>query len=102
MQLLYSYDWPGNPKELALLLNEITATITNETTITQNMHPLHFLFKTKHYINYEQSLFVPSTKQDLVPSVTIASLSLHINYCPFMRKKHANQYEVEIKLSISN
>ena len=66
MQLFYGYDWPGNLKELELLLDEITATITNETTITQNMLPLHFLFKTNHYMNHDHSLFVPSTKQDLV------------------------------------
>ena len=67
LQLFYRYDWPGNLKELELLLDEITATITNETTITQNMLPLHFLFKAQQHINNEHSLFVPNTKNDLVP-----------------------------------
>ncbi len=67
LQLFYNYDWPGNLKELELLLDEITATITNETTITQSMLPLHFLFKTQQHLNNTHNLFVPNTKSDLVP-----------------------------------
>ena len=67
LQLFYRYDWPGNLKELELLLDEITATITNETTISQSMLPLHFLFKTQQHLNNEHSLFLPKTKNDLVP-----------------------------------
>ena len=67
LQLFYAYDWPGNLKELELLLDEITATITNETTITKSMLPFHFLFKTQFLKNNEHSLLVPNTKSDLVP-----------------------------------
>lgn len=65
--LFMSYDWPGNLKELELLLDEITSTITNEQTIQVEMLPLHFLFKTKKASSNDSPLFVPSTKKELVP-----------------------------------
>ncbi len=45
MRLFMSHDWPGNLKELELLLDEIAAVITNEEIVTFEMLPLHFRFK---------------------------------------------------------
>lgn len=45
MSLFLKYDWPGNLKELELLLDEIASLITNEKLVTTEMLPLHFRFK---------------------------------------------------------
>lgn len=45
MELFLEYDWPGNLKELELLLDEIASMITNEKYVTYEMLPLHFRFK---------------------------------------------------------
>lgn len=45
MDIFMSYDWPGNLKELELLLDEIASMITNEDLVTFEMLPLHFRFK---------------------------------------------------------
>lgn len=48
MEFFLSYDWPGNLKELELLLDEIATVITNEEVVTFEMLPLHFRFKVQH------------------------------------------------------
>lgn len=45
LDIFMSYDWPGNLKELELLLDEIASMITNEVLVTFEMLPLHFRFK---------------------------------------------------------
>lgn len=45
LNIFMSYDWPGNLKELELLLDEIASMITNEEVVTFEMLPLHFRFK---------------------------------------------------------
>ncbi|MEO4054320.1 sigma 54-interacting transcriptional regulator [Solibacillus sp. CAU 1738] len=45
MDIFMSYDWPGNLKELELLLDEIASMMTNEEIVTYEMLPLHFRFK---------------------------------------------------------
>jgi len=40
------YEWPGNIRELEILLDEITSLASTETVITHNMLPLHFRVKT--------------------------------------------------------
>lgn len=45
MELFLQYDWPGNLKELEILLDEIASMITNEKYVTYEMLPLHFRFK---------------------------------------------------------
>lgn len=67
IKLWMSYDWPGNLKELELLLDEITASITNEKSITHDMLPVHFLLKAELHAMQEQSVFIPRTKNDLLP-----------------------------------
>ena len=44
-ELFLQYDWPGNLKELELLLDEIVSFMTTETTVTSDLLPLHFRFK---------------------------------------------------------
>ena len=43
MELFLKYDWPGNLKELELLLDEIASMITNEK--------LRYILKCCHYIS---------------------------------------------------
>lgn len=45
LEQFLQYDWPGNLKELELLLDEIASMITNEKIVTYEMLPLHFRFK---------------------------------------------------------
>lgn len=45
IRLFQQYDWPGNLKELELLLDEIASMITIENQVTNEMLPLHFRFK---------------------------------------------------------
>ncbi|KOS71798.1 transcriptional regulator [Lysinibacillus contaminans] len=44
-ELFSQYDWPGNLKELELLLDEIASFMTTESTVTYDLLPLHFRFK---------------------------------------------------------
>ncbi|GLC90517.1 sigma 54-interacting transcriptional regulator [Lysinibacillus piscis] len=44
-ELFLQYDWPGNLKELELLLDEIVSFMTTETMVTSDLLPLHFRFK---------------------------------------------------------
>ena len=67
LELFLTYDWPGNLKELELLLDEVTSTITNEQTLTYPMLPAHFLFKVQAITNDPINLLVPQTKQALLP-----------------------------------
>lgn len=66
LQLFLQYDWPGNLKELELLLDEMAALITNETTITYEMLPYHFLFKAQQHVMNHASLTLPNTKNELL------------------------------------
>lgn len=62
------YDWPGNLKELELLLDEIAAIITHEQTLTHDLLPLHFLFKTQQdKINNPAIFMAARTKKELLP-----------------------------------
>jgi arginine utilization regulatory protein len=67
LTLFLAYDWPGNLKELELLLDEVTATITNERALTLPMLPAHFLFKVQANTKDSTNLLVPQTKQTLLP-----------------------------------
>lgn len=44
-QTFESYRWPGNLKEVELLLDEITSVLTTETEITYDLLPHHFKLK---------------------------------------------------------
>lgn len=44
-EIFHTYDWPGNLKEMEILLDEIASMITIEETVTFEMLPLHFKVK---------------------------------------------------------
>ncbi|WP_342535334.1 helix-turn-helix domain-containing protein [Lysinibacillus sp. FSL K6-1151] len=67
------YDWPGNLKELEVLLDEITSLITNEMIVESHMLPVHFKWKiqssceeTKKEVS-TSDLFVIKNQQDIRP-----------------------------------
>ena len=43
--IFMKYDWPGNLKELEVLLDDIASTITNEAVIEFDMLPIYFRWK---------------------------------------------------------
>lgn len=43
--IFHSYDWPGNLKEVEILLDEMSSMLTDEDLITFEMLPLHFKLK---------------------------------------------------------
>lgn len=46
MNLFNDYEWPGNMRELELLLDEVTSHAMDQSIITHDMLPLHFRMKT--------------------------------------------------------
>lgn len=67
--LLLSYSWPGNIRELEMLLNEVASLTTAETTITVDMLPLYFRNKSTvqdQGLTILPSFIMPSEK-DLLP-----------------------------------
>lgn len=48
-QLFIHYDWPGNLKELEVLLDEMGTMMTHEEFITYDMLPHHFKMKVQEY-----------------------------------------------------
>lgn len=48
-QLFMSYDWPGNLKELEILLDDVMVLVTNEEEITDELLPIHFKWKLQAY-----------------------------------------------------
>ncbi|WP_409368273.1 helix-turn-helix domain-containing protein [Lysinibacillus sp. 38-6] len=65
------YDWPGNLKELEVLLDEISPLITNEITIDSHMLPAHFKWKMQSSndkgIDDTSDLFVIKNQHDIRP-----------------------------------
>lgn len=67
------YDWPGNLKELEVLLDEITSLITNETIVESHMLPVHFKWKIQSACEETEKevstsdLFVIKNQQDIRP-----------------------------------
>lgn len=70
-ETLLKYDWPGNLKELEVLLDEISPLITNETTIESHMLPAHFKWKMQSTIEKgiedTSDLFVIKNQHDIRP-----------------------------------
>lgn len=69
MQLFIQYDWPGNLKELELLLDEISQMITTEKQITFDMLPIHFLFKLQQESDTvrKPDFFLFESKKEVLP-----------------------------------
>ena len=67
-QLLMNYEWPGNLKELEILLDETMSTVTNERQIDVDQLPMSFRWKVQRDEEVEpvQSIVVTS-KQDIRP-----------------------------------
>ncbi|UQW96587.1 sigma 54-interacting transcriptional regulator [Rummeliibacillus sp. G93] len=68
-QLFMEYDWPGNLKELEILLDDIMSMVTNEDEITYELLPLHFKWKTQTYSSSSKSAdyFVVQQEKELLP-----------------------------------
>lgn len=64
-----TYDWPGNLKELELLLDEITSMITTERTLSFDMLPLHFKLKIQDMDGSMKNAedFVISPEREILP-----------------------------------
>lgn len=65
--LLLSYDWPGNLKELELLLDEITSLLTTEENVNADLLPYHFKLKTKKNGTLKPEDFIVQTNKELLP-----------------------------------
>ena len=68
-QIFLEYDWPGNLKELEVLLDDITSTMTNETLIDFDMLPIYFRWKvqSEELSDTTGSMFVAENEKDIRP-----------------------------------
>ncbi|MBK3496201.1 sigma 54-interacting transcriptional regulator [Viridibacillus sp. YIM B01967] len=68
-ELFHLYDWPGNLKELEILLDEIASMVTMEELITFEMLPLHFKWKVQAFrdSSHDASYFVVQNAKELLP-----------------------------------
>ena len=65
--LLLSYDWPGNLKELELLLDEITSLLTTEEIVGVDLLPYHFKLKAKKTGSLKPEDFIVQSNKELLP-----------------------------------
>lgn len=66
-KLFKQYDWPGNIRELEILLDEVTSLSSTETMITYNMLPLHFRMKTGDTDAKSVEDFIVHRNKELLP-----------------------------------
>lgn len=66
-ELFMSYDWPGNLKELELLMDDITSLLTTETVITASLLPHHFKSKVMDKDAQNPEDFLVHSGKDLIP-----------------------------------
>lgn len=68
-ELLLSYDWPGNLKELELLLDETSTMLTMESTLTEDLLPVQFRYKLaiQDKSQVTASDFLLTSEKDLMP-----------------------------------
>ncbi|WP_397539742.1 sigma 54-interacting transcriptional regulator [Rummeliibacillus pycnus] len=68
-QLFMHYDWPGNLKELEILLDDMMSMVTNEDLINYDLLPLHFKWKAQEINSSEKSpdYFVVQNDKELLP-----------------------------------
>lgn len=68
-QIFMDYDWPGNLKELEVLLDDITSTLTNETYIDFDMLPIYFRWKIQSVRLSETpgSIVIAENEKDIRP-----------------------------------
>lgn len=67
--LFLQYDWPGNLKELELLLDETVSFMTTESTVTFDLLPLHFRFKVQQQdaSHREPEFFMFQQQNEIMP-----------------------------------
>lgn len=65
--LFHAYDWPGNLKELELLLDEITSLLTTQEVVTSDMLPHHFKLKTDLKGAHQPEDFIVQSNTELLP-----------------------------------
>lgn len=67
--IFHSYDWPGNLKEVEILLDEMASMLTDEDLITFEMLPLHFKLKVQEMREPLKRAedFVVQSDRDLLP-----------------------------------
>ncbi|WP_394121601.1 sigma 54-interacting transcriptional regulator [Planococcus donghaensis] len=65
--LLHTYDWPGNLKELELLLDETASMLTTQEIVTVDMLPHHFKLKTDLKSDHQPEDFIVQSNTDLLP-----------------------------------
>ncbi|MFD1927574.1 sigma 54-interacting transcriptional regulator [Sporosarcina siberiensis] len=67
--LFQQYEWPGNLRELELLLDETTSLTTTENVITFDMLPLHFRMKSSNIGNKPNVItdFIVHAEKELLP-----------------------------------
>lgn len=65
--MLLTYDWPGNLKELELLLDEITSMLTTEETIGVDLLPYHFKLKTEKAGTVKPEDFIVHSNKGMLP-----------------------------------
>ncbi|MDN4492823.1 sigma 54-interacting transcriptional regulator [Ureibacillus aquaedulcis] len=72
-EIFLNYNWPGNLKELEVLLDDISSLITNETLVEVHMLPAHFKWKIQNIESpknrdiTKSDIFVVMNKNDLRP-----------------------------------
>lgn len=68
-ELFFQYDWPGNLKELEVLLDTITASLSNEQMIEFDMLPVHFRWKIQNekMEDAQRPQFVAHERKDIQP-----------------------------------
>ena len=66
--VLRQYDWPGNLRELELLLDEVSSMRTTEDTLTFDMLPLQFKIKAEPVADTSQAMdFIIQSDSKLLP-----------------------------------
>lgn len=66
-RLFQDYDWPGNLKELELLLDEITSMLTTQEIVTMDLLPQYFKAKSKHSGKVSPEDFLVNSAKELLP-----------------------------------
>ncbi|WP_144513951.1 sigma 54-interacting transcriptional regulator [Bacillus sp. FJAT-22090] len=69
VEAFVTYEWPGNLKELELLLDEISSMLTTERILKFDMLPLHFKLKVQDFNETSKKAqdFIVSSDKDLLP-----------------------------------
>lgn len=66
-ELFLSYDWPGNLKELELIMDEATSLLTTQEKITYQLLPQHFKVKAQRSGSATPEDFILHSGKELLP-----------------------------------